>query len=197
MNIIGSVAVMVVMTSFSSSLLAKVYKCPDEYGNTTYQAIACVDNSEAVEINVKTGGETDLATEHHKKMAEKKLTKSLALKQQKMADLMDNIKKSAARESAANQKIIKNNPVQYSAFAIPPYDSENLSILVKMYEERLPDIERLRRLAAQRALETGECIRVEAANLSDKSDPDQLGFSVDCSSTKSFFYEEAQLLPAE
>ena len=45
------------------------------------------------------------------------------------------------------------------------------------YESRLPEIERFRRQAAQKALETGKCQRVEADELNSKSKVGSLGIS--------------------
>ena len=64
---------------------------------------------------------------------------------------------------------LKNNPDKFSAYAIPPYTPGKLSALVKAHQSRLADIERLRRLAAAKALATDNCIRVESVELHSKS----------------------------
>jgi hypothetical protein len=68
-----------------------------------------------------------------------------------------------------------------------------MSAVVKHYETRLPEIEKFRRLAAKKALATGECVRVESDELSAKSSSEQLVFSVDCSSAKTFYFNEKEL----
>lgn len=97
-------------------------------------------------------------------------------------------------ESAKNQFLIKNNPDKFSPYAIPPYVPEKLPDLVKLYQTRLADIERLRRQAAEKALVSGQCIRVESVELDSKSTKDALLFAINCSSGKSFYFKEQELL---
>jgi len=92
-----------------------------------------------------------------------------------------------------NQFLIKNSPDKYSAFAIPPYVYDQLPNLVKDYQHRLPDIERLRRESAEKALASNECGRVESVELNAKSNKVLLVFLVDCSTGKNFTFTEQQL----
>ncbi|MGZ8152881.1 MAG: DUF4124 domain-containing protein, partial [Methylovulum sp.] len=92
-----------------------------------------------------------------------------------------------------NQFLIKNNPEKFSAFSIPPYVPDDLPDLVKNYPPRLPEIERLRRQAAEKALASESCMRVEAVELHSKSTKKALAFSVDCSSGKNFYFTEQEL----
>jgi len=64
---------------------------------------------------------------------------------------------------------------------------------VQNFSARLPDIERFRRLAAEKALATNQCGRVEAAELNSKSTDDALVFLVDCSSAKKYYFSEQEL----
>jgi hypothetical protein len=194
MKLIQSVVFMVSTTLFTTSVSAGIYKCSDDQGNTSYQAKPCADEKKAIEIDVKTGSSTDLSIQKKKKEKELELKKRQEIDRQKLIELEARRKSDAKEQSYLNQQLVKNNPIQYSAFSIPPYRADRLPDVVRLYEARLPEIEKLRRFAAKKALATGECERVEASHLSVKSAADQLVFSVDCSSANTFFFNEQKLL---
>lgn len=181
----------------SMQLSAGVYKCTDTNGKKIYRSVPCVEGQKKVELNVKTGGSTDLneqenlktltQQEQEAKDAQKKQDDELA--QQKLTQLKQN----AMDESAKNQFLIKNNPQKFSAFAIPPYKFDDLSPLVKPYQSKLPEIERMRRQSAEKVLATGQCGRVESVELSEKSTKEGLIILVDCSSAKKFYISEQEL----
>jgi tyrosyl-tRNA synthetase len=181
----------------SLDLSAGVYKCIDAKGNKTYKSIPCEGNENKIELNVKTGSKTDLdAVENQQELTEKQREEKEA--QEKLAaeekqKQHDALVQSAKDESAKNQFHIKSNPNKFSPFAIPPYKPEDLPVYVKEYAGRLPDVERLRREAADKALATGECGRVESVELSDKSNKDSLVILVDCSSAKKYYIAEQEL----
>ncbi|WP_031434247.1 DUF4124 domain-containing protein [Methylomarinum vadi] len=178
---------------FSSVSVAGVYKCTDVSGNTTYQSSPCEDLNEAFEMNVKTGSAVDLNQQRkQQELAEEEKLRLQQQEQQRLQQIKQR-KKAALAESELTQKLIKNNPRQYSAFAIPPYDPDKLPELVKKFEERLPEIEKFRRLAAQKALASGQCSRVEGDELNIKSTMEHFVFQIECSSGKSFFYNETDL----
>lgn len=184
---------LIVAALFSSGSFAGVYKCTDASGNTTYQSSPCEDVKEAFEMNVKTGSAVDLNQQRkQQELAEEEKLRSQQQEQQRLQQI-EQRKKAALAESQLTQKLIKNNPRQYSAFAIPPYDPNKLPELVKKFEQRLPEIEKFRRLAAQKALTSGQCTRVEGDELNIKSTMEQLVFQIECSSGKSFFYNETDL----
>ncbi|MCK5830187.1 MAG: DUF4124 domain-containing protein [Methylococcales bacterium] len=197
MKLIQSVIVIIGGLFFSGSIFAGVYKCSDGQGNTSYQARPCAEEKKAIEINVKTGGAIDLSLKEKEDKKEKELDaeqkKQLEANNQKSIELEEKRKKDTAEQSALNQQLIKDNPIQYSAFAIPPYRSDRMPPIVKLYQSRLPEIEKFRRYAAKKALATGECLRVESDELSGKSSPEQLVFSVDCSSAQTFYFNEKEL----
>jgi hypothetical protein len=151
-------------TLFAAQASAGVYKCTDANGKTDYRSKPCEVGRSAAEINVKTGSSINLdqeaekqqlqQQEQEKKQSQEKMDEQLA--QQKQARL----KQDAQQESAKNHFLINNNPDKFSAFAIPLYDYDQLPALVKEYQSRLPDIERLRRRAAEKALASGQCGRV-------------------------------------
>lgn len=182
---------------FSMQLSAGVYKCTDASGNKIYRSKPCAEGQRKVELNVKTGSATDLnekesqqalsQQEQEAQEAQKKLEEQELLQKQAA------FKQSAMDESAKNQFLIKNNPQKFSAFAIPPYKFDDLPPLVKIYQNRLPEIERMRRLAAERALATGQCGRVESVELNQKSTKNALVILVDCSSAKKFYVSEQEM----
>ncbi|MGZ4979140.1 MAG: DUF4124 domain-containing protein [Methylobacter sp.] len=185
-------ALLILGSLFSSCTLAGIYKCTDVNGKTDYQAKPCDAEHKTLQINVKTGGSTELDQEKQKQdLAKKEQDESLeqAQIQKKQAQL----KQDSLSESAKNQFLIKNNPERFSAFSIPPYDPDQLPDLAKNYQTRLPDIERLRRQAAEKALASNQCTRVEASELDGKSEKRALVFSVSCSSGKSFYFTEQEL----
>ncbi len=181
----------------SMQLSAGVYKCTDASGNKTYRSVPCAEGQSKVELNVKTGGSTDLNQQENQKAlsqqeqedkeAQKKLDEQGFIQKQTQ------LKQSAMDESAKNQFLIKNNPHKFSAFAIPPYKFDDLTPLVKIYQNRLPDVERFRRQAAEKSLATGQCGRVESVELNEKSTKDALVILVDCSSAKKFYVSEQEL----
>ena len=179
---------------FSGNLLATVYKCSDEQGKTAYQSSPCVEGKKAVEIHVKTGTTVDLS------IKEEEAAEKIKFQDMKAAEIQQAIEKETKRKADAieqgqlNKQLVQDNPVQYTAFAIPPYQVDSLPALVKRYEARLPEIEKSRRLAAKKALASGECLRVESVELSKKSSPKELVYSVSCSSAKTFYFSEKDLV---
>lgn len=144
-------------------------------------------------MNLKTGGSTDLQEKEKEKQSQEQKAQEEKLEQEQLAKKQTQLKQDATSESAKNQFLIKNNPDKFSAFSIPPYAPDQLPELVKSFYSRLPDIERLRRHAAEKALASGQCSRVEASELHNKSSKRALVFSVDCSSGKNFQFTEQEL----
>ncbi|MGR9043727.1 MAG: DUF4124 domain-containing protein [Gammaproteobacteria bacterium] len=177
----------------SNPALAGVYKCIGSDGKTAYQAKPCDSGEQAVEINFKTGEAIDRKSELAKQALDLEVQK---FQEKARLDLLEKKKKlliDAKAEAEKNQMLIKNNADQFTAFAIPPYEPENLSDLVKQFEDRLPDIERMRRLAALKVLASGQCQRVEASELNVKSRRDQLIFLVNCSQGEGIYLNETEL----
>lgn len=176
---------------------AGVYKCTDADGRTDYQSSPCTENHKAVQINPRTGSKVDLNELENRQVQTNEQQKQLEMqKQAEEQALLDAIaarKQAAKAESELTLALIKSNPMQFSAFAIPPYDPDNLPAGVRPFEARLPDIEKFRRLAAQKALATGQCQRVEADELNAKSTNEQLVFLVNCSSGAAYYFNESEL----
>jgi hypothetical protein len=186
--------------SFGSlTAMADVYKCTDEAGKVVYRSSVCSGGQGNVQIDIKTGITKDLGQEKKlqqlKDQAEQAKLTEQQQEEQRRAEKQAELMQEAKDESAKNQFLIKNNPLKYSAFAIPPYDPEQLPPLVKSFASRLPDIERFRRFAAEKALATNQCGRVEAVELNLKSTQDALVFLVDCSTAKKYYLSEQELKP--
>ena len=183
---------------FSAYASAGIYKCTDANGNTEYRSSPCETGHSNVEINIKTGTSTNLDDKNNQQaLAQKEQQAALEkqkLEQEQLLKKQANTNREAINESAKNQFLIKNNPDKFSAYAIPPYIPEKLPDLVKTYQARLPEIERLRRQAAEKALASGQCIRVESVELNSKSTKDALMFLINCSSGKSFYFKEQELI---
>jgi len=184
---------------FSAYASAGIYKCTDANGNTEYRSSPCKIGHSNVEINIKTGANTNLDDKNNKQALAQKEEQAVLekqkLEQEQLLKKQADIKTEAMNESAKNQFLIKNNPGKYSAYAIPPYEPEKLTPLVKIYQDRLPEIERFRRQAAEKALASGQCIRVESAELNSKSTKETLMLLINCSSGKSFYFKEQELIP--
>ena len=175
-----------------------VYKCIDASGKKNYQYSPCAVGLTNSTINIDTGSSINLDEE--KKQQELKQQKEQAkLEQQKLTkqqqlEKQENTNKEAIAESEKTQLLIKESPKKFSADAIHPYDPEKLSDFVKNYRDRLADIERLRRSSAEKALESGQCERVEASELDIKSTKTLLSFLVNCSTSKAFYFTELDFL---
>jgi hypothetical protein len=178
---------------FSAHASAGVYKCTGADGKTAYQSKPCVEGQHNIELNVKTGGSTDLDEQQKQQQEQQKKIDQDKLEQDKLERDKLKQRQAAADESARNQFLIKNNPEKFSAYAIPPYQFDQLPDVVKYHQSRLPDIERFRRQAAERALASGQCDRVEASELNERSTQDALVFLINCSSGKNFYFTEQEL----
>lgn len=181
----------------SMPLSAGVYKCTDAKGNKIYRAVPCEEGQKKVELNVKTGSSTDLnAIENEEALSQQEQEAKAAQKKQEEEQALHKLaqlKQNSMDESAKNQFLVKNNPNKFSAFAIPPYIYDDLTPIVKPYQNRLPEIERMRRQAAEKAFATGECGRVESVELSEKSSKEGLVILVDCSTAKKYYISEQEL----
>jgi hypothetical protein len=178
---------------FSVYTFAGIYKCTEVNGKTNYQSKPCDSAQKTEQINIKTGDTVDSSDQINQKQAIEQKELGEKTEQELLLKKQNELKQDAQNESAKNQFLIKNNPEKYSAFSIPPYAPDQLSELVKNYQNRLPEIERLRRIASEKALLTGQCNRVEASELHANSTKNNLVFLVNCSSGKSFYFTEQEL----
>ena len=192
-----NIRLLILGACLSSNLWAGVYKCTDATGHHFYQSSPCTEDLGAVQMNPKTGSSRDVTAQEMQdaEQAERKQRQLAEEQAQREAELaaIQQRNQQAKTEYELTQSMIRQNSAQFSAYAIPFYDPEALPAIIKHYESRLVDIERFRRLAAQKALATGQCQRVEADELSPKSTHEALVFMIDCSSGVTFYFEEAEL----
>jgi len=183
---------------FSAYASAGIYKCTDANGNKEYRSSPCQTGHTNVELNVKTGTATNLDDKNNQQASAQKEQQAIQekqkLEQEQLLKKQANSNREAINESAKNQFLIKNNPGKFSAYAIPPYVPGKLTDLVKTYQDRLPEIERLRRQAAEKALASNQCGRIESVELNSKSTKDTLMFLINCSSGKSFYFKDQELI---
>jgi hypothetical protein len=177
---------------------AEVYKCINNAtAKIDYQAQPCPTGYSNVEVDLTSGKETDLDEASAKKSFEEKqrlaTLEQLEREKQEIERKQALLRQAAKAETEKNQQLIKENPDRYSAFAIPPYLPDNLPELVKPYENRLPDIERFRRVASEEALDSEQCGRVEAAELNQRTTANSLVFLIDCSTGAKFYFSEYEL----
>ncbi len=172
---------------------AQVYKCTDGSGNTSYQSGPCDAEKKAFTIDIKTGSKVDLSEKPNLLQQQQLKEQQQALEKQKQLQQEQQRRQAVSAEQAITLALIQNNPGQFSIYSIPPYQIDKLPALVEQFKNRLPDIEKFRRLAAQKALATGQCGRVESDELNIRSKKTQLVFLVDCSSGQSFYFNETEL----
>ena len=193
-------ALFILGSLFSAYASAGVYKCTDANGKTTYSASPCVGNASNLQLNVKTGSSVNLDAVKAQQVVQEEQKKAVVEKQkqeqQEALQKQAKLKQDAVDESAKNQFLIKNNPQKFSPFAIPPYKPDSLPEFVKQFKDRLPEIERMRRQSAEKALASGQCNRVESVELNIKSTKSALVFLVDCSTAKRFYIAEQELAVA-
>ncbi len=191
------IQILILTLCFACDSWAGVYKCTDAEGHANYQSAPCTEDRKAVQINTKTGNKVDLNEVENQQMQKAEQQKQQQAEQQaaEQAKLNEIAQRNqmARTQSELTQTLIKQNSLQFSAYAIPAYAPGKLPAQIKPFEERLPDIEKFRRLAAQKALSTGQCQRVEAAELHAKSTKEQLVLAVNCSSGASYSFNETEL----
>lgn len=179
---------------FSTTSFAEIYKCTNANGKTNYQERPCDSSFKTTQLHFKTGNsssEIDIDAQQQELTDKEAIEK---LEEEKQLKKLTQLKQDAMAESAKNQFLVKNNPEKFSIYSIPPYDFDQLSPLVQNYQSRLPDVEKLRRYAAEKALESDHCNRVEASELEEKSNKKSLFFAVSCSSGKIFQFSEQELI---
>ena len=194
MRIVFLVSLMVL----SNFAFAGVYKCVDGNGKKVYQNKPCTDIENATEFDPVSGAnnkvidnEQLLLLEQQKiQQQQQEEQRKLQEQQQKQQQLEQDI----LTESQKNQEWIKSHPGKYSAFAIPPYANNKHPPFADSFAQRLPEVERYRRFAAEIALASGKCGRVESAELNLRSTSTRLVFLIDCSSSESFLLDEKQIL---
>lgn len=95
----------------------------------------------------------------------------------------------AAKEEAQRERL-ENYERRIRSYAIDAYTAKSYPQTYKKYRLRLPEIEKMRRAAAEMAIDSGKCDYVENVQLSDKSSPTALVFFIDCENRARIFLTE-------
>lgn len=180
---------------------ATVYKCADAEGNVSYQKQPCRNLKSAAELNVTTGSSKHIVDEHQQvvdeyyaNMTEAQRREAEKLRaQSERKRLLDQ----SAEQAQKNQEYLKNNKQAFSPYAIPPYQGKRYADIVENFLKRLTEIEHYRKTAAIKVLASGQCKRVEAADLVPKSSLEKLKFQVDCRNGKRIRLNEQELQEQE
>lgn len=106
-------------------------------------------------------------------------------------------KKSVFDSKIAEEKVERERQENYvnriRPYAIDKYTSAQYPKTVAKYRSRLAEIEKLRRTAAERAIDSGKCDYVENVQLSDESTLRSLKFFIDCANEKRIYLTDAEL----
>lgn len=180
---------------------AAVYRCADENGKIAYQNSPYQNLDAAAELNVTTGRHRDITAEIKQQEAQDEALMSEEQKREAEKLRIENektrLKAAGAEQSQINQEYLKNNKEKFSPYAFPPYQGKRYKDLIASYLERLPEIERMRRIAASQVLESGDCQRVEASDLNVYSHISLLRFIIDCRNGKRISFSEKELHTAD
>ncbi len=185
---------LILLLCMTASANAEIYKCTDATGATSYQQKPCLNNDSSYAIDVKTGTHIAITEKKDQRLQQELERQRHAIEEQKKRQLEQQWDEGAKAEQVITQAMIQNNPKKFSIYAIPPYRIKQLPPVAQQFKHRLPEIEKFRRLAAQKALATNQCTRVESDQLSPRSKKTELVVLVDCSSGKSFYFKESELV---
>jgi len=77
---------LILVSLFSASASAAIYKCTDTNGNTKYRSNPCETGPDNGKINIKTGASTTDNKNNHQDLAQKE--QQMALEKQKLEQLL-------------------------------------------------------------------------------------------------------------
>ncbi|AOE86993.1 hypothetical protein [Pseudomonas sp. TCU-HL1] len=91
----------------------------------------------------------------------------------------------------------ENYKTRIRSYALDPYTVDQYPKTVAKYKSRLKEIERMRRRAAEMAIDSGKCDYVEAVELSDsRSSLRNIHIWVDCTNQQRFYLSEKEIKDA-
>lgn len=108
-------------------------------------------------------------------------------------DLKNGAFKAKEAAAKAERKRQENYTSRIRAYAIDKYTSTQYPKLSAKYRSRLTEIEKFRRTAAERVIDSGKCDYVENVQLSDESSLRSLKFFIDCANQNRIYLTEAEL----
>ncbi|MBU0921270.1 MAG: hypothetical protein ABIJ49_21850 [Pseudomonadota bacterium] len=107
------------------------------------------------------------------------------------------LKKEAFEAKEAAAKAERDRQENYTTrirdYAIDEYTPAQYPKLTAKYRSRLTEIEKFRRTAAKRVIDSGKCDYVENVQLSDESSLRSLKFFIDCANENRIYLTEAEL----
>ena len=107
------------------------------------------------------------------------------------------LKKEAFEAKEAAAKAERDRQENYTTrirdYAIDEYTPAQYPKLTTKYRSRLTEIEKFRRTAAERVIDSGKCDYVENVQLSDESTLRSLKFFIDCANENRIYLTEAEL----
>ncbi|MDT8407186.1 MAG: DUF4124 domain-containing protein [Methylococcales bacterium] len=186
--------IVILSLGVSASAHAQVYKCVNpQTGRVLYQSSPCKTDEQALIVDIDTGTvqEQPRYTDPELQRLEQAQQQEQRAEQQRAekARLLQRIK----TENEQNERLLRSRPQSFSAQAIRAYDYDRLDEWLKPFQSRLPEIERMKRLAALKVLDAGSCQRVESTELSRTSRIDNLVFTVSCSNQPETLIMEQEL----
>ncbi|MNO88608.1 hypothetical protein D3C76_800630 [compost metagenome] len=96
-------------------------------------------------------------------------------------------------EAKAERERQENYAKSIQSYALDKYTSAQYPKLTAKYHSRLTEIEKLRRRAAERVVDSGKCDTVENVQLSDESTLKALKFFIDCGNSSRFYLTESEI----
>lgn len=99
-------------------------------------------------------------------------------------------KEATANGSSANQATQK---VAIDEYVLTPYTRDSWPKTFEKYGDRMPELEKYRRLAAEATARNPECDKVISSDISDEGSYASMQFFVDCENMKRFRFSEAEL----
>lgn len=107
----------------------------------------------------------------------------------------DQEKKTGLKSQAANPTNIANQQkkAEIPDYVLSPYTEESYPKTFAKYGNRMPELERFRKLAAEIAATNPECDKVIASEVSDRGTYSDMQFFVDCENMKRYRFSESEL----
>lgn len=107
-------------------------------------------------------------------------------------------KNEAFQANEAAERAAKERQASYAAkirdYALSPYTKDTYPKTVAKFGSQLPEIEKLRRRAAEMAIDSGKCDSVELVEVSDKATRKEPIFFIDCTNEQRIYLKKSEIL---
>ena len=101
--------------------------------------------------------------------------------------------KTTTSRSDGGDRATQSTPPKIDEYVLTPYTRASWPKTFDKYGDRMPQLERFRRLAAEAAARNSECDKVIASEISDQGTYSSMQFFVDCENMKRFRFSESEL----